>query len=460
MKAPFFTAPLLAIVLGLALGACFDSPILMEEQSGAPENQGNPDDSNNPDDNTFAGGDSPAQDSMGMVLDRDSPTSDSLGTSLGGSDSSTQNPGPGSRDSNPDTTTAGSVPDADDPATLGNTWVVAASAPTAAANKHLYDVEWGGGRFVAVGEGGTILSSPDGESWTAAVSGVSTALRAIVWAPPANGQAGRFVAVGDRGTVLISPDAETWTPGASGSEGTLAISAGVMLTDVAWNGTVFAAVGYQHFCSGPCLGGLPKAAKEACCVPSYSTQNTIATSSDGITWIARSSESIGLGSVTPSSNLWQAVAAAGDGRLIALKSAGSALISPDGVNWVAGATVGLGGFTSLAWGGTPPNQGWVAVGGQSGSLSSGGQIKVSADGSSWHLQESPGPFLNAVIWTGSRFVAVGAGGSCFVSDASGTWMSHSVGTSLTLYGVAYRTGTGTGARFVAVGSSGTIVRSP
>jgi hypothetical protein len=60
-------------------------------------------------------------------------------------------------------------------------------------------VTYGNGTFVAVGEGGTILTSPDGVSWTARTSGTSNWLDGVAYGN------GLFVAVGDRGTILTSP---------------------------------------------------------------------------------------------------------------------------------------------------------------------------------------------------------------------------------------------------------------
>ena len=57
---------------------------------------------------------------------------------------------------------------------------------------------YGNGRFVAVGEDGTILTSPDGVSWTRRTSGTSNRLEGVAYGN------GLFVAVGG-GTILTSP---------------------------------------------------------------------------------------------------------------------------------------------------------------------------------------------------------------------------------------------------------------
>src|SRR6516164_1629047 len=93
----------------------------------------------------------------------------------------------------------------------------------------LSGVAWGAGRFVAVGDGGTVLTSADGESWKPGLSRVRANLRDVAWT------GSQFVAVGEAGTVAVSPDGTWWnalTP--------LGTSA---LTRLAWSGSRLVAVG-------------------------------------------------------------------------------------------------------------------------------------------------------------------------------------------------------------------------
>jgi hypothetical protein len=72
--------------------------------------------------------------------------------------------------------------------------------------RSLYDVAWGEGKFVAVGESGTIVTSTDdGQTWSQASSGSTDSLRGVAYGN------GIFVAVGVSGEVLTSPDAQAWT---------------------------------------------------------------------------------------------------------------------------------------------------------------------------------------------------------------------------------------------------------
>jgi hypothetical protein len=88
---------------------------------------------------------------------------------------------------------------------LGTTWTLHSPGFNG-----LNGVTHGNGLFVAVGEGGTILTSRDGVSWTRRTSGGNTLLRV------ARGK-GLFVAVGGGGTILTSSDGVTWMPQASGT---------------------------------------------------------------------------------------------------------------------------------------------------------------------------------------------------------------------------------------------------
>jgi hypothetical protein len=63
----------------------------------------------------------------------------------------------------------------------------------------LRGVAYGNGTFVAVGKGGTILTSPDGVNWTAQTSGMRSWLSSVTYGN------GLFVAVGLVDTILTSP---------------------------------------------------------------------------------------------------------------------------------------------------------------------------------------------------------------------------------------------------------------
>lgn len=104
-----------------------------------------------------------------------------------------------------------------------------ASVPT---TQDLWGVCHGAGRFVAVGKGGTILTSPDGQAWTARTSGTTEWLTAVTYG------AGKYVAVGGAGTILISSDAVSWRRAYAATE--------QRLNAIVYELGTFQAVGEQH----------------------------------------------------------------------------------------------------------------------------------------------------------------------------------------------------------------------
>ena len=88
----------------------------------------------------------------------------------------------------------------------GNNW--SPIAPGAAGSQftaRINDVIFGGGRFVAVGDGGNIATSADGIIWVPATTPVTTNIYGVTYGD------GLFVAVGAGGRILTSPNGSTWT---------------------------------------------------------------------------------------------------------------------------------------------------------------------------------------------------------------------------------------------------------
>ena len=75
----------------------------------------------------------------------------------------------------------------------------------------LYGVAYGNSTFVAIGAGGTIITSPDGITWASRTSGTTNTLYGICFAN------GVFATAGDGGTILTSQDGVAWTSRASGT---------------------------------------------------------------------------------------------------------------------------------------------------------------------------------------------------------------------------------------------------
>jgi hypothetical protein len=197
----------------------------------------------------------------------------------------------------------------------GTTWTLR----TSGTNRPLYGVTYGDGTFVAVGDNGTILTSPDGVAWTAR----------DLWppfGPPLYGVTygnGTFVAVRPyTTTILTSPDGVTWTERASGTSR--------WLYGVTYGDGTFVAVGQNGI---------------------------IVRSWDGVRWTQVNSP-----------NWWGTEdslygVAYGDGTFVAVGVGGVIFTSPDGVNWTQlnswmgygiglyGVTYGNGTFVAVGAGG-------------------------------------------------------------------------------------------------------------
>lgn len=72
-------------------------------------------------------------------------------------------------------------------------------------------VAFGGGKFVAVGDDGTVLTSADGKTWSVTTIGTMPDLRRIAWSGSAWVAAALHPTGGNAEVIWTSPDAITWT---------------------------------------------------------------------------------------------------------------------------------------------------------------------------------------------------------------------------------------------------------
>jgi hypothetical protein len=281
----------------------------------------------------------------------------------------------------------------------------------------LSDVVWTGSCLVAVGTGGTILTSPDGVRWIERQSGTHRPLRGVAWT------GSTFVAVGgsmftgapmndwDTGVVVTSSDGVNWrdvTPGRHH-----------LLSDVAWTGGQFVAVGWF---------------------------GTVFTSPDGINWTERPTGVSRAWGVPGGNNALQAVAWDG-AALVAVGSTtvgtGVVLTSPDGIQWTPRTPATVTPLSGVAYAGSRV----VAV----GSSTRSGTAFSSADGIEW-VEEACGVVsLSCVAWDGATVVAAGIFGD-IVTMRDGVWQRQSSGVATRLDGA-----TAAGSQFVVVGQGGVIL---
>jgi len=272
-------------------------------------------------------------------------------------------------------------------------------------NNILNAVTWSGTQFVAVGGPGSILTSPDGISWTSRTSGTGNALTGVTWSGT------QFVAVGSGtgGIILTSPDGITWTSRTSGTQS--------FLSGVTWSGTRFVAVG---------------------------SMGTILTSPDGITWTPHFSGTVNY----LSGVIWS-------GTQFVVVGADAILTSPDGITWTSRPLGNLNSnLTGVTWSGTQ----FVAVGHDFGGACCD-VTYTSPDGVTWTSQNlGTTAYPMGVAWSGTEFVAVGgptSGGTILTSPDGVTWTQQASGTQHGLLGVA-----SSGTEVVMVGTENTILTSP
>lgn len=314
----------------------------------------------------------------------------------------------------------------------------------------LTDVAWGASQYVAVGLYGTILTSGDGLSWSVGDSGMEAWLYRIIW------DGTRFVAVGGdttlagNGNVATSEDGVNWTLQEVGTR--------YVFYDIVWNGSRYVAVGHQE--PDPLLGGSSVAASATSTDGvSWTTQThggyswddvawngsvfaamdstgLIYTSNDGVNWVMTDMGLTGtrLGDI------------GSDGaQFVVVGAADGVYTSPDGVAWTLQPGTSLVRGRSIAWDG---NQ--FVVG-------SGGAVYTSQDGVTW-IGQAPiatdNEVANSVISlnaVGGQYFAVGNHGVLLNSPDLVDWSLLTSGSFVGLQDVTWGNNL-----FVAVGNDTTI----
>ncbi len=259
----------------------------------------------------------------------------------------------------------------------------------------LSGVAYGGSRWVAVGEMGTILTSLNASSWTSASSGTASNLRGIAYG------ANKFVAVGSNGTVLTSPSGTTWTARTSGTT--------TFLSGITFGNGLFVAVA--------AAGTGPK----------------IITSPDGLTWTPAPITVTGtLQSVHFSNGIY--IASGSDNTQASKKI----YRSTDGTNWVptTPSTPSANTYSST-----------TAFKGRYYTCGLFGALVSSATGETW-MNESSGTveILRSIAAGPEQLVVVGNTGTILTSQTGTDWVSRTSGTTASINGIGYGNGL-----FVAVG---------
>lgn len=258
------------------------------------------------------------------------------------------------------------------------------------------------GSLMAVGTGGTILSSNDGQYWVPLQSGTTNWLLGVVFAE------GAFVVVGDAGTILTSENyGSSWTQHTVGT---------ARLNGVAFGDGLWLAVGE---------GG------------------AVAWSRNGAVWTAGNAGVSGfLRGVAYRSDLNEFVVT-GEGGVL--------LTTADGVAFQAVSSGTTSDIECAVFGGSP----LLAL-----AAGANGYFASAAVGPTWTpLVLASSTHFRGCMILGSTAIGVGSSGAIFSTDVvTGVSQANTVGTSSDLYAVANAVDQNGNTIAVAVGQGGVIVR--
>lgn len=308
-------------------------------------------------------------------------------------------------------------------------------------NEDLHDLVWNGDQFVAVGGGGTILTSPDSETWTPQVSGTSLDLLGIMWGRAEFSDGYWFIAVGQDGVLLTSRDGITWIAQDSSIQDERDLRA------TKSNGAVFVAIGgheredgiiirafNEYEWSGGGTGNSPRTDFDLGVTPNFFItvgENTWGTESfsvgisdelDRVNWYLGPSAPLGTQGL-------RGVTWTSQERLIAVGLGGTILRSDPG--WDTEDD------DSWRWAliPSPTNQNlFVAEAGTNRVIAAGeqGVIISSINETTWQQElSSTSQTLRGIEWVADhqKFYAVGDGGTMLVRDPAEAGLQAVLGTS-------------------------------
>ncbi|HEY0548035.1 MAG TPA: immunoglobulin domain-containing protein [Verrucomicrobiae bacterium] len=318
-------------------------------------------------------------------------------------------------------------------------WAWRNSRPQANDLKHIAS---GNNRTVAVGEGGTLVTSTNGIDWTTIALGNRYSFSRVTFGN------GLFAALAESDEVVIftSPDGVSWTARdlPLGYAGSLDFVNGeFLMTGQSLNTPLLLARSSDCLTwriepmAGP--AGFPVSIAHGNGFYVVITANELFFSQDSHVWTRRS---------IPSHFNRLTFA---NGLFLVSSRLGEIWTSSDARHWSARnpgiywANAGSGDVNSLAYGL-----------GQFTAVGDDGVIVRSLDATTWQLLNSTtSKNLRDVVFDGTKFIACGLYGALLTSQNGITWTDRRGGKTKDLYGIIY-----TNHQFVAVGYEGTILTSP
>lgn len=284
--------------------------------------------------------------------------------------------------------------------------------------------------FVAVGEYGRIVTSPDAKNWSVISDPSLPSPQTSTNLYGVQALGGRLYALGDDDTILISDDGNVW------SVVNEDVSSYSSLKDIAWNGVsgpgcLYVAVGYSNVYTSTDgttwikQAGAPLGINDtvvwgggaANCFVTVGLGNHIYSSFDGVTWTKRFvTTDVGSAQNDLYVLVWTGsfFAASGD--------KGAILTSPDGVDWTVRASGNS--FNGVRY----VNGEFVAVG-------DAGRIAYSADGLSWGYRYAGHDALggNDIAYDGSTYLIAGQAYMLRSDDNMQTWRAYDWGNNSVIW---------------------------
>jgi hypothetical protein len=314
--------------------------------------------------------------------------------------------------------------------------------------RDLHRLVWAQNQFVAIGDNGALVTSPNGTNWTARNTQTAETLDGIAYGN------GRFVVASRDGTglVLVSTNAELWN--------SALIRSNAAIYDLTFGSGNFLAVGYDTFSFQPAAFRSTNGTDWSvvtipppCCTNYFLTVATFGagrflvvdgllaySSTDLLTWTNSTTPPL------PTSPGPLGAAYVND-RFVVVGYSGYLNSSSDGITW----------GTSTYNGVNSRNLYGIAYGaGRNVIVASRGKIIVSADNlQSWTAAATPTTDrLEDVIFANNLFVAVGENGTILTSNDGLNWTNQTRGVNYDLDGLGVANGLA-----IAVGKNGTILTS-
>ena len=285
-------------------------------------------------------------------------------------------------------------------------------------------VIYGSGKFVVTGDYDTVLTSPDGTTWTEINLPYYQNLLSMAYGDSLSGeQPCLFMAVGNLLSFLTSTDGTIWTTNSTSIQGLNCVSYGkgrfIAVNDASnafsistdgktWTKTYLAftqLIYYVTYCNGQFVALVDANGIVTDLNPTPLDTSCFLTSVDGSSWTVQKINTSGVYPKLYAIAWGNRLLGSLDGQFVGVGEEGVILTSPDGALW------------------TKKNSGTT----------------------NW---------LHCVIFGNGQFVAVGDNGTILTSPDGTVWTQRNSGTINNLYSVTYANGL-----FVAVGNNGTILTS-